>query len=106
MRSQNDPALDERALTLRMHGTTVTAEDLRVRLVLASDLDHAIEIDASAVESVGQAVLQLLIAAKAEADAQSQPFVIHNPSAAFVDRVRACGLADAIGLQVEEDILS
>lgn len=106
MQSQHDPVPEARIVALPIHGTTVTAEDLRVRLVLASDFEHAIEIDASAVESVGQAVLQLLIAAKAEADARDQPFVIHNPSAAFVDRVRACGLAEAIGLQAEEDFLS
>lgn len=98
-----DPMNNDRALILPAHGTTVTAEELRVRMVLASDFDHAITIDASAVESVGQAVLQLLVAAKIEADAQSQPFVIQNPSAAFVQRVTACGLADAIGVAVEED---
>lgn len=101
-----NPVEADRTLKLPAHGTTVTAEDLRVRLVLASDLDGAIEIDASAVESVGQAVLQLLVAARAEADAQGQRFVIQNPSPAFVDRVIACGLAPAIGLTVEEDLLS
>lgn len=103
----NQPELmdEDRALVLPIHGTTVTAEDLRVRMVLASDFDHAMEIDASAVESVGQAVLQLLVAAKAEADVQGQPFVICNPSPAFVDRVTACGLAAAIGLPTHEDIL-
>lgn len=106
MQSLPDPNNEERALILPAHGTTVTAEDLLVRLVLASDLDNAIEIDASAVESVGQAVIQLLIAAKAEADAQGQRFVIANPSAAFVERVTACDLASAIGLSEEEDILS
>jgi anti-anti-sigma regulatory factor len=101
-----DGLTEERALILPVHGTTVTAEDLRVRMVLASDFDHAMEIDASSVESVGQAVLQLLVAAKAEADAQGQPFIIHNPSTAFVDRVTACGLAAAIGLSVEEELQS
>ena len=95
---------EERALILPVHGTTVTAEDLRVRMVLASDFDQAMEIDASAVESVGQAVLQLLVAAKIEADAQGQPFILRNPSQAFVDRVTACGLAAAVGLPVEEEI--
>lgn len=95
---------EERALILPVHGTTVTAEDLRVRMVLASDFDQMMEIDASAVESVGQAVLQLLVAAKIEADAQGQPFIIRNPSPAFIDRVTACGLAAAVGLSVEEDI--
>jgi anti-anti-sigma regulatory factor len=106
MQNLPDLAPEDRALVLPTHGMTVTAEDLQVRLVLASDLDNAIEIDASAVESVGQAVLQLLVAAKLEAEAQGQPFVIQNPSPAFVSRVTACGLAAAIGLPVGEDILS
>lgn len=96
--SSLDPIAQDRALILPPHGTTVTAEDLRVRMVLASDFDGAMEVDASAVESVGQAVLQLLLAARAEAEARGQHFVIHNPSPAFVDRVTACGLAPALGL--------
>ena len=103
MQNQLDPNLDDRTLILPVHGTTVTAEELRVRMVLASDFDQAIEIEASAVESVGQAVLQLLVAAKIEADDQGQPFEIQNPSAAFVQRVTACGLADALGLAAQED---
>lgn len=100
----DDVMSEERALTLPVHGTTVTAEDLRVRMVLASDFDQVMEIDASAVESVGQAVLQLLVAAKIEADTQGQPFILRNPSQAFVDRVTACGLAASVGLLVEEEI--
>ncbi|MCH7860927.1 STAS domain-containing protein [Sphingomonas sp. NPDC092331] len=93
------PDVEERALRLPVHGTTVTAEDLRVRLVLAADLDDAIEIDASEVESVGQAVLQLLVAARAEAAAGGQQFRIANPSPAFVDRAQRCHLAATIGLE-------
>lgn len=94
------PDAEERALRLPAHGTTVTAEDLRVRLVLAADLDDAIEIDASEVESVGQAVLQLLVAARAEAIAGGQEFRIANPSPAFVERVNRCRLAPAIDLDI------
>lgn len=97
--SQQLPDAEERALRLPAHGTTVTAEDLRVRLVLAADLDDAIEIDASEVESVGQAVLQLLVAARAEAVSGGQEFRIANPSPAFVDRVNRSQLAAAIGLE-------
>jgi anti-anti-sigma regulatory factor len=97
--SQQLPDAEERALRLPAHGTTVTAEDLRVRLVLAADLDDAIEIDASEVESVGQAVLQLLVAARLEAAAGGQEFRIANPSPAFVDRVNRCQLGAAIGLE-------
>ncbi|MBO9713466.1 STAS domain-containing protein [Sphingomonas sp.] len=93
------PDAQEGPLRLPVHGTTVTAEDLRVRLVMAADADGDFEVDASEVESVGQAVLQLLVAARAEAEANGQPFRILNPSAAFVDRVTRCQLAEAIGLQ-------
>jgi anti-anti-sigma regulatory factor len=93
------PEADDRALVLPAHGTTVTAEDLRVRFVLAADLDDVIEVDASQVESVGQAVLQLLVAARAEAASNGQGFRIANPSQAFVNRVTSCRLADAIGLE-------
>jgi anti-anti-sigma regulatory factor len=92
------PEAEERVLRLPAHGTTVTAEDLRVRLVIAADTDDTIEVDASEVESVGQAVLQLLVAARAEAASAGQTFRIVNPSNAFVERVTSCQLADAIGL--------
>lgn len=96
------PAPEERALRLPVHGTTVTAEDLRVRLVLAADLDDEMAVDASDVESVGQAVLQLLVAARSEADAAGKRFRIDNPSPAFVDRVTRCRLADTLGIQSGE----
>ncbi len=89
---------DDRSLRLPAHGTTVTAEDVRVRLVLAADLDGAMVIDASQVESVGQAVLQTLVAARNEALLTGQTFTIANPSPAFIDRVTRWNLADAIGL--------
>ena len=98
------PEAEDRALRLPVHGTTVTAEDLRVRFVLAADLDDEIEVDASQVESVGQAVLQLLVAARAEAEANGQPFRIANPSPAFVDRVTRCQLAAAVGLDTGDHL--
>lgn len=84
---------------LPAHGTTVTAEDLRARLVMAADFDGLVEVDASGVESVGQAVLQLLVAMHAEARETGQTYRIINPSAAFVERVTCCRLAEAIGLE-------
>jgi anti-anti-sigma regulatory factor len=103
---QPDSDVQDRTIRLPVHGTTVTAEDLRVRLVLASDFDGETQVDAAEVESVGQAALQLLLAGKAEADSNGHTFSIHNPSPAFVSRVTACGLASAIGLTVEEEYLS
>ena len=93
----------DRGLKLPAHCTTVTAEDLRVRLVLATDLDGGIEIDASDVESIGQAALQLLVAARIEAQAGGQRFAILDPSPAFVDRIQRCRLADAIGLELQKE---
>lgn len=103
MQHPSEIASEDRSLRLPAHGSTTTAEDLRVRLVLASDFDGEMVIDASQVESIGQAVLQLLVAAKAEADGAGQPFIIANPSPAFVERVTACRLGAAFGLTTEEE---
>jgi anti-anti-sigma regulatory factor len=92
-----------RGLCLPAHCGTVAAEDIRVRLVLAADLDGSIDVDASGVESVGQAVLQILVAARHEALGNGQRFTITDPSPAFVDRVRRCQLAGAIGLIETDD---
>ncbi len=95
--------VEDRSLRLPVNGTTVSAEDLKVRLVLAADLDEEIHIDASQVETVGQAVLQLLVAAREEAESKGLEFEIINPSPAFLERVAACGLADTLGLQPAKD---
>ena len=92
----------ERPLRLPAHCTTVAAEELRVQLVLAADLDGAIEVDASEVESIGQASLQLLVAARVEMTGAGQRFAILDPSPAFSDRVTRCRLADALGLASKE----
>ena len=91
------PSLGE--VRLPANGTTVAAEELHAALVLAIDHAPAIVVDASMVEHVGQAVLQLLIAARAQAAAQDIDFTIAEPSPAFRARVSACGLCEAIGLQ-------
>ncbi|WP_084580145.1 STAS domain-containing protein [Sphingomonas azotifigens] len=92
----------DNALALPAHGTTVTAADLQTRLLQAVDGDGPVEIDASQVESVGQAVLQLLVAAKAEAEKLGKAFTILNPSTAFTDRVNRCQLAAAVGIDTGE----
>ena len=86
------------------HCSTVVADDLRIRLVLAADRADTVVVDASEVESVGQAVLQLLIAARVEADRHGGAITIHDPSPTFVDRVARCGLADAVGLTSDKAI--
>jgi len=87
-------------LPAKLH--TSYAEDLRVWLVMAIDHSMTVEIDASAVETVGQACLQLLVAARSEAVQLGKTFTIEAPSAAFVERVQLCGLADKIGLSAQE----
>lgn len=102
MPSPPDPVLEEGPIVLPANGTTVAAEELQVRLVLAADRLPEISIDASQVENVGQAVLQLLVAARAEADARGLDFEITNPSEAFLARVQACRLAAPLGLSHKE----
>ena len=106
MPNQPDPESTVDTIHLPAHGTTVTAEDLKVRLVLAANLGDRIIVDASGVESVGQAVLQLLIAARIDAQAAGQAFAITNPSPAFTARIAALGLNHTLAITAEEDVES
>ncbi len=81
--------------------TTTMAEDLRAALVLAADHEEAITIDASETESIGQAALQLLIAAKLEADRLNMPFAIEHASSRLTTRLSTLGLADILELSGE-----
>lgn len=89
-------------VSLPASATTVCANDLRVHLVTAFDGNEAVEIDASEVETVGQAVLQLLMAAQEEAKRAETVCRVVNPSAAFAERVNECGLAERIGMNSQE----
>jgi anti-anti-sigma regulatory factor len=105
MNSMQSPFDAEAAGTVALppHGSTVVAEDLRVRLVMACDGDDGdVVIDGSDVESIGQAVLQLLIATREEAERNGAAFSIANPSLPLRQRLAACGLSARVGL-VEED---
>lgn len=97
---QPDPE-DRGLCTLPAQCNTVAAEDLRTRLVLAADWSDHTRVDASGVESIGQAVLQLLTAAYADSAANGREFSIIDPSPAFIARVNGCKLAAAIGLASE-----
>jgi len=99
----NAPALG--TICLRGHATTVTAEDLQAQLVAAADYSEATTIDASDLLSVGQAVLQLLIAARTEASASFRNFTYVGVSPEFTDRVVSCQLADATGLAIAKDVV-
>ncbi|EIZ78696.1 hypothetical protein WSK_2744 [Novosphingobium sp. Rr 2-17] len=102
--SQPDPTPDSSTIRLSGHGTTIVAEDLLTQCVGASDLRDSTAIDASEALSVGQAVLQVLIAARREADARGHAYRFVSASAAFSDRVNSCQLADAIGLEIGKDV--
>ena len=67
-------------------------------LVLAADHEAAILIDAADTTSIGQAALQLLIAARQEADRMNIPFGIANAREPLVRRIEALGLAEMLGL--------
>lgn len=88
-------------IRLPENGTTVSADELRVQLVLALDASDRLTIDASGVESIGQAVLQLLVAAACEARETQKPFTIINPTSAFTERASRCRLAELLGLALE-----
>lgn len=100
----HDLADSDGTIRLPANLTTVLAEDLRARLVLAADRDEEILIDAGDVESIGQAGLQLLIAARNEADRLGLPFAIDNLSDALATRLTALGLADALALSRETKV--
>lgn len=95
----------DRSIRLPANCSTASAEDLHVRLVLAADLDGEILIDGSEVESLGQAVLQLLLVARREATAAGLEFSIANPSSALLERATAYRVADALGLGTKEPVL-
>ncbi len=81
------------AVKLPAYCNTAAAADLHPVLVEACSGDTPVAIDASEVESLGQAVIQLLVAAAADADShRGPPVAVIHPSAAFAQRIAACGL--------------
>lgn len=98
--------MSEENLPVRLpaHCATIAAADLHACLVKASEQDET-RVDASEVENIGQAVLQLLVAARREAEANDRAFAITNPSPAFVERVRTCGLGEAVGLSNQGEMI-
>ena len=95
----NPPEQDQMPGVIRLtgHGTTATAGDLRSELVLARGGAGTV-IDASEMHSVGQAVLQVLVAARNDALVHSRPFHFARTSDAFAERATRCQLADLIGM--------
>lgn len=89
--------LPDEPIGLPAHSGTAIAEDLRAALVMAVD-GGGVAISAAAVQSVGQAVLQLLAAARIEAAARGVPFHYVDVSDALAAQAGACAMAAAIGL--------
>ena len=87
------PLSPEDIITLPACCDFPAAEELQPLLVLAADRG-AIAIDASAVTSLGQSVLQLLLAARAE----PVSFAVRSASGAFAARVAGCGLTAELAL--------
>lgn len=95
--------VEQTRISLPVHGSTVTAGDLRDRALAAIDASTPLNFDGADVESIGQAVLQVLVAARHEALAQGGAFTIANPSAALLARISACRLESALGIASQEE---
>ena len=96
MPSPPDSEVSCEALMLPANGDTASAQDLHAQLIARFDREDPVEIDASAIEHIGQAVLQLLVAACNEARAADRQITFTNPSPAFRECVERCGLNDKI----------
>ena len=90
-------------LRLPVHCLTVDAEDLRTHLIAAADAGAGTRVDARDAQTIGQAGLQLLIAARAEAVACGQDFTIDHLDPALAARLAGFGLAAALGLAEDAD---
>lgn len=89
-------------IMLPAHCSTTAAQNL-----LPDFLDHAdrganIVVDGSAVDVVGQAMLQLLAAAKADADATGRTFAIDPVSDPLAARIVGCKLEGPLGLDAQD----
>ena len=99
--NQPDPCEPLPVLKLPANATTASAESLHAQLMALLEGPGCASIDASEVVNIGQAALQLVVAAQAQARAAGQPLAITNPSAAFSERIAQCRLTEHIGLQFE-----
>ena len=84
-------------ILLPPHCSIDAAASLRDAL-LAIEAPAGVAIDAGAVETIGQAVLQLLLAARNDAVADGRAFALIGTSPAFAARIEALGLGDRLGL--------
>lgn len=75
---------------------TLGALALAQSLSGALAFDRAIEIDASEVEAVGLVALQLLAAARAEAEGRGQSLRLNNVPPRMIDAIRTAGLGTCL----------
>ncbi|AMO72631.1 STAS domain-containing protein [Sphingorhabdus sp. M41] len=85
------------ALYLPVNCTTTTAEDLRAGLVLAFDNPDGLVIDAGDTVVIGQAVLQLLIAAQRDAEREDIKFAIRGLNDQLTAQFAAYGIDKLTG---------
>ena len=83
---------------LPAHCGTAAAPAIHRALVKAIAAGHPPVIDAGEVENLGQAMLQLLLAARAAAPTMT----IDPASPAFAERIHALGLGLSLGLTHKE----
>lgn len=93
---QPDPS--GHVVQLPRDGTTVAAGAVHTELLNAMEQGGAVIIDGSLVHTIGQAVLQLLLATRRQAIAAGTAYNVVNASPALVDQARRYCLAEAIGL--------
>jgi anti-anti-sigma regulatory factor len=86
------------AIVLQANSATTSAEELRNQLVCSAELGDATIIDGSTVQTIGQAVLQLLVAARRNAVTENKSCTITGASAALMAAADACCLAAELGL--------
>jgi anti-anti-sigma regulatory factor len=73
---------------LPAHCSTASADDTLRALLDRQKHDVPVTIDASAVTSIGQAVLQILVAGQIDCRRRKRAFVILDPSPAFLAAAR------------------
>lgn len=88
------PSLPDGAGVIRLPASCSTASAASLHAELAAKVAAATScrIDGSAVETVGQAMLQLLLAAKSACP----DLRIGPASPVFAERIRACALGDTL----------
>lgn len=68
--------------------STASADDMLSALLASRTRDVSVAIDASRVKSIGQAVLQILIAARTDCARRGRSFAIVDPSTEFLAAAR------------------